>query len=471
MAQANEIPSSSCSARILVVEDDTDLRNALLDSLTTLGYEATAEPSAIDAREELERGQFDLVLTDVRMPGQSGIELCQYISGDRPGTPAVVMTAFGDAVAAVEALRAGAVDFITKPFDMSRLAEVVARALKIRRKQPSLSRIVEEPEDFDFRELVGQSSVMDALRKELVHAAKSDSNVLISGEPGTGKEVIARLLHGASARRHEKFVIIDCCKIAHDTLEAQLASYLNGSISSVDRNRPTPFVQADNGTLFLDEVGDLPANVQPKLLRALQAGTRNNPGNQRGQYLNVRIIASTRRSLSQATQSGEFRVDLLRRLDVLNISVPPLRKRSEDIPELIKHFLAKACETHGREFELSPAAEALLTKYPWPGNVRELQNCIAAATALSSGHRVDVDALPEEIRRASPRAKTVIENVSIEVVERRHIEAVLNAVGWNKVAAARTLGIDRATLYRKLLRFGLQGPSDGAVSRMGSAGQ
>ena len=466
MVQANEIPNSASMARILVVEDDTDLRLALVDSLSSLGYETCAKPSALDARQVLEQNDFDLVLTDVRMPGQSGIELCQYISGDRPGTPAVVMTAFGDALAAVDALRAGAVDFITKPFDMSRLAEAVARALQIRRK-PSVTRIAaSQPEEFKFEELVGSSPSMETLRRELAHAAKSDSNVLISGEAGSGKELLARALHSASWRRNERFVAVDCRAVSFETIEAELFAYQRGSAAGADAGRAGLFAEAANGTLFLDEVGDMPAHLQPKLMRALQARSALKIGAAQQPLLDVRIIASTSRNFAQLTQSGEFRVDLLRRIDVLSLFVPPLRKRQTDILELAKHFLSRAM-TEGQVsgFELMPAAESLLLKYPWPGKVRELENCIKAAVKLARDRSIDVDALPEEVRRSNPRTKAAMENVSIEVVERRHIEAVLNAVGWNKVAAARTLGIDRATLYRKLLRFGLQGPSDAGLSR------
>ena len=470
MALASDLPSSSSRTRILVVEDDPDLRDALVDSLSNLGYEAHSEPSALDAREELERGTFDLVLTDVRMPGQSGIELCQYISGDRPGTPAVVMTALGDARAAVDALRAGAVDFITKPFDMARLAEVIARALYIGRKQPGVSRIAEaEPNEYKFGEIVGRSPAAETLRRQLLHAAKSNSNVLITGEAGTGKELVARLLHAASDRKHEKFVKIDCRSADPEALEAELVACLNGYSSAFDRSRQSLLAQAANGTLLLDEIGDLPMNLQLKLLRALQMRAEDLPSNGDGPPLNVRLIASTRRDLSHGTQSGDLRADLLQRLDVVNISVPPLRKRQQDIPGLIEYFLTKARATHGREFELTHAAEAVLMKYRWPGNVGEIETCIALAAAAAPAGSIDVDVLPEVVRRSSPRSKTVPENSSIEIVERRHIETVLNAVGWNKVAAARTLGIDRATLYRKLLRFGLQGPSDGNISR--SAGQ
>ncbi len=454
------VPEDDDRPHILVAEDDEDIRLALADALGELGHRATAVSTAESALQILEQSDVDTVLTDVRMPGMNGIELCRYVAGDRPGMPVIVMTAFGDVQAAVDALRAGAIDFITKPFETARLAEVVDRALEQRRLNSGVARLTApNVPDHAFRELVGSSGAMERLRREIAQVAASESTVLIMGESGTGKELVARALHSASRRHAGPFVAVDCCAVPHEILEAELFGYVKGAFTGAERSRLGLFIEAANGTLFLDEVGDMPLALQPKLLRALQERTVRPVGSSRETPFNARIIAASNRDMGRAVQSGEFRIDLWHRLDVLNISVPALRNRERDVIEIAKHFMARLTDEPNRQFELTRAAEQHLLNCDWPGNVRELENCISAAAAMASDYRIGVEELPEDVR--SGRARPVLaDGKSIEMVERHHIEAVLNAVGWNKVIAAKTLGIDRATLYRKLMRLGLQGPSD-----------
>jgi DNA-binding NtrC family response regulator len=440
---------------VLVVEDDDETRLALSDALEDLGHQVKSEPCAESALTALEHEDVDAVLTDVRMPGMGGIELCRRLSGDRPNVPVVVMTAYGDVDSAVGALRAGAFDFITKPFSVDGVAEVLDNALDRGRAAPSVQRLspTEVGED-SFHGLVGSSPAMRALHRQIGRAAATDSTVLITGESGTGKELVARAIHRASERSGGPFVAVSCAAVPHEILEAELFGHEKGAFTGAVQARIGLFEQASGGTLFLDEIGDMPIDLQPKLLRVLQERRVRPLGASREVLLDTRIVAATNRDLDQAVRSGHFREDLHFRVKVLHLHLPPLRERERDVLELAQHFLASAGSK-----ALAPEAEQQLLGYDWPGNVRELENAMHAAVALASGGHIGLDELPTTVRtRRSPSVPTAERPTTLEEVERRHIEIVLKAVGWNKARAARKLGIDRATLYRKLSRFGLDRP-------------
>jgi two-component system, NtrC family, response regulator AtoC len=442
---------------VLVVEDDDEIRAALFDALSELGHEVIAESRAEPALVALEQGDVDLVLTDFRMPGMDGIELCARLASDWPNLPVVVMTAFGDLDSAVGALRAGAFDFIPKPFAIERLAEVVGRALD--RGPSSVSRLAHRGAQADvLHGLIGSSVAMRSLREQIGRAALVDANVLITGESGTGKELVARAVHLGSSRAAGPFVAVSCAAVPHDILEAELFGHARGAFTGAAQSRLGLFQQASGGTLFLDEIGDMPLELQPKLLRALQEHSVRPLGAAREVTADARIVAATNRDLTAAVRAGTFREDLLFRLKVLHLELPPLRLRERDVIELARHFLGQASRG-GRAFQLAREAEAPLLGYRWPGNVRELENCMSAAMALASEGNIGFDELPTRVRtqRGSPSAPAE-PPASLEDVERRHIETVLRVVGWNKARAARKLGIDRATLYRKLARFGLERP-------------
>jgi DNA-binding NtrC family response regulator len=444
---------------VLVVEDDDEIRSALFDALSEIGHEVVAESRAEPALEVLENGDVDLVLTDFRMPGMDGIELCARLASDWPNLPVVVMTAFGDLDSAVGALRAGASDFIAKPFAIERLIEVVQRALD--RGPSSVSRLAGGSADGGhLHGLIGSSAAMRALREQISRAALVDANVLITGESGTGKELVARAVHLGGSRARGPFVAVSCAAVPHDILEAELFGHARGAFTGAAQSRLGLFPQASGGTLFLDEIGDMPLELQPKLLRALQEHAVRPLGGAREVAADARILAATNRDLGALVRAGSFREDLLFRLKVLHLELPPLRARERDVIELTQHFLAQASRG-GKIFQLARDAEASLLGYRWPGNVRELENCVNAAMALAAEGRIGFDELPTRIRtQRQPPPSPAEPPASLEDVERRHIEIVLRAVGWNKARAARKLGIDRATLYRKLARFGLERPPE-----------
>jgi two-component system, NtrC family, response regulator AtoC len=447
------------AARILVVEDDAAIREALEDILGDLGYEIVGAATAQIALEELERRDADIVLTDVKMPGMDGIELCRRLNGDAPHIPVIVMTAFGDVDSAVSALRAGAYDFITKPLAMERLETVLTRALRRTPPSPEMVRFqIPVINELEYGNLIGSSDAMKRVRERIADAAASTSTLLVTGESGTGKELVARAVHEGGERKGGPFVAVSCAAVPDEILESELFGYEKGAFTGAQESRAGLFVQANQGTLFLDEIGDMPLALQPKILRVLQERTVRPVGGSREIPVDARIIAATNRNLEWAVQHGKFREDLYFRVRVLHISLPPLRERGRDVIELAEWFLAQGSDG-STEYCLTREAEKLLMAYHYPGNVRELENCIAAAMALASGGRIGFEELPTGIRAPSRiSARTEIAPTSLEEVERRHIDIVLRALDWNMAEGARRLGIDRATLYRKLKRLGIQRP-------------
>jgi two-component system response regulator HydG len=447
--------------KVLLVEDDDDTRTALNEALDDLGFDVEARGDGAAGFEYASLRDFDVVLTDIKMPKMDGLELCRRLNGDRPHVPVVVMTAFGDLESALGALRAGAFDFITKPFTIEQVSQALQRALR----HGAQSSIVVKPattpvEGGGIPGLIGSSAAMQAVAQAVVSAAPTEATVLITGESGTGKELVARALHAGSRRAQGPFVPVSCAAVPSEMLEAELFGHVRGAFTGANEARVGLLRQAEGGTLFLDEIGDMPLELQPKLLRALQERALRPVGSTQEFAFDVRLVAATNRDLTRAIQEGKFREDLYFRLNVLRIHLPALRERAGDVQELATHFLRRASNGSGVEYRLTPEAERRLLKYPWPGNVRELQNCIEAAVALASGGFVGVDELPTSVRASrSPHWGPAEQNQSLEAVERRHILLVLDAVSWNKAEAARTLGIDRATLYRKLRRYGIDSPS------------
>lgn len=445
---------------ILVVEDDEEIRSAARDALEELGYDTLGEPSADGALASIHKYVPAAVVADVRMPGMSGIEFCQRLTGDWPQVPVVLMTAFGDVDTAVEALRAGAFDFITKPLSFQHLAGVLERAVALRRAAPAMVRL-EEPDvpDSSFEGLVGSSEALQAVIQRIARVAPTQATVLITGESGTGKELVARAVHRGSARRDGPFVALSCAAMPHELLESELFGYRRGAFTGAAESRDGLFQRADGGTLFLDEIGELPLSLQPKLLRVLEEMRVRQLGSSHEVPLDLRVVAATNRDLEEEVKRGNFREDLLFRLNVHHIHLPPLRERGDDVLELARYFLARAAQ-NGVHPELTTDAEQLLLSHHWPGNVRELENSLSAALALAPTGSIGVGELPARLQAGAGRPPEAerSEPASLEEVERRHIEIVLRATGWNKALAARKLGIDRATLYRKLMRLGITEP-------------
>ncbi|GEN05565.1 DNA-binding transcriptional response regulator, NtrC family, contains REC, AAA-type ATPase, and a Fis-type DNA-binding domains [Myxococcus fulvus] len=446
--------------RVLMVEDEREMRAMLEKGLTRRGYTPVAMGSADEALARLAGEDFDVVLTDLRMPGMDGLALCERIVLNRPDIPVVVMTAFGSMETAVAAIRAGAYDFVTKPIDIDALVLVLERAVQHRALRDEVRRLRQElgRRQQDTGAVVGESPAMQQAYALIDRVADLDSTVLITGESGTGKEVAARAVHTRGRRAQGAFVAINCAAMPEALLESELFGHAKGAFTDAKAARAGLFIQAHGGTLFLDEVGELPLTLQPKLLRALQERVVRPVGGDTEVPFDARIVAATNRDLELAVEEGRFREDLYYRLNVIGVELPPLRARGNDVLLLSQRFIEQfAARNNKRVVGLSPAAAQRLLAYGWPGNVRELQNSMERAVALTSFEQITVDDLPERIRNYS-QPKVVPENtdpselVTLEELERRYIHRVLETVGGSRTLAARILGVDRKTLYRKLER-------------------
>jgi two-component system response regulator HydG len=448
------------NGRILIVEDDPALGDLLRERLARRGFDVALELAPERAFERLGRETFDAVVTDVQMAKLNGIELCERTSANYPSLPVIVITAFGSLDTAIAAMRAGAHDFLAKPFEVEELAFRLGRAIQHGRLREEVKRLRERVrEEHEPGELLGESPALAQLREQLARFAESDAVVLITGETGSGKELVARALHRRSARRDGPFLALNCAALPETLLESELFGHERGAFTDARSARAGLLVQADRGTLFLDEIGDLPLPLQPKLLRALQERRVRPLGAAEERPFDARIVAATNRDLESAVEEGRFRQDLLFRLDVLRLEVPPLRARGRDVLLLAQHFLRRCAERSGKPLlGLSRGVAEKLVDYAWPGNVRELENCIERAAALADHAEIIVEDLPERIRSYA-RTHVLVpgedpsELVPMEVVERRYIARVMELLGGNKTAAARVLGFDRKTLYRKLERL------------------
>ncbi|QRN98829.1 sigma-54-dependent Fis family transcriptional regulator [Archangium violaceum] len=450
---------SATKGRILVVEDEREMRALLEKGLARRGFVPTVLGSADEAFPLLETEEFDTVLTDMRMPGMDGLELCERIVLNRPDIPVVVVTAFGSLETAVAAIRAGAYDFVTKPVDLDALVLVLERAVQhkalreeVRRLRRALGGVSADGG------VVGESPALRRVYELIDRVADSDASVLVTGESGTGKEVAARALHARSRRHDGPFVAINCAAMPEALLESELFGHARGAFTDAKAARSGLFVQAHGGTLFLDEAGEMPLALQPKLLRALQERKVRPVGGDTEVPFDARIVAATNRDLELAVEEGRFREDLYYRLNVIGLELPPLRARGNDVLLLAQRFLEHFAARSGkRVVGLTPAAAQRLLAYTWPGNVRELQNCIERAVALTTYEQLTVEDLPERIRDyRGPsnlgQEQDVSELVSLEEMERRYIQRVLETVGGSRTLASRILGVDRKTLYRKLGR-------------------
>ena len=452
------------SARLLVAEDDPDMRDLLEEVLEEARYRTVVAVDGISALDYIrrERDIIDLIITDVKMPGVTGNELLAAAQTARPEAPVIVITAFGSVQQAVEMVKAGAFQYITKPFDPPELLRAVEDGLNYSKPQREQARLRRELPASPAR-IIGASRSMRELYDLIARAARSASTVLITGESGTGKELVARAVHEMSEAKGS-FVPVNCAAIPGELIEAELFGHTGGAFTGAKQVRAGLFEAADGGTLFLDEIGELPRGVQPKLLRALQDGSVRRVGADRERTVNVRTIAATNRDLEKDVENGRFREDLFWRLNVINIHVPPLRERSFDIPLLVEHFIASAAERAAKaSLHVSPEALAILTAYSWPGNVRELENAIERAVALANGTQITPDDLPARIRASGGAAAIIArsrqERLTMRDLEREYILDTLRYTSGNKSRAAELLGLDRRTLYRKLDEYREEDPT------------
>ena len=443
--------------RLLIVDDQVSMTRWLCSDLQGRGFTTEASNSPEEIVDQLPQLNFDLVLTDVRMPRISGLELCRQITARRPDIPVIVMTAFGDMEAAIEAMRAGAYDFITKPLEVDLLEIALQRAVDHRRLQMQLEKLEKQMQESSRAGvLVGENPIMLDLIGQIERAGPSGAAILITGESGTGKELVARAPHDSSARKAKPFIAVNCAALPEALIESELFGHAKGAFTDARDARRGLFAQADGGTLFLDEIGDLPLNLQAKLLRVLEQQTIRPIGSDQEQAINVRVLSATHQDLEAKVEREEFRQDLYYRLNVIEIEVPPLRARGNDVLLLAHTFLQQFAEKSGKAVVgiAEPAATKLLG-YDWPGNVRELRNVLERAVAMTQYDRVIVDDLPARVQQFT-RNEFVFGSedpsnlVSLAELEQRYIVHVLQMVGNNRTRAARLLGLDRKTLYRKL---------------------
>jgi len=443
------------TARILVVEDDDETREAVAGALRDLGYDATV---CHDARSARTHSDVDIVVTDIRMPGESGLELCADIAGNRPDLPVILMTAFGDTRAVSLGLRAGASDFLAKPFSLSDLGAAVGRALERRQRATRVNRLADAAPGSErpLPGVVGSSTVMRTIADRVRQLANHQAPVLVTGETGTGKEVFARAIHALSDRHNQPFVALNCAALPAEIIESELFGHASGAFTGAARNHPGVFRDAEGGTLFLDEIGAMPLGLQARLLRAIEQRSVRPLGTVGEVATNVRIVAASNARLRDLADSGQFRSDLLFRLSTFELDLPSLRERGNDVIELAEHFLDNLPNAGGPRV-LGESAKLALLAYSWPGNVRELENGIRAAVAMSTSKTLEASDLPLRVRESHKARGTDSSRVDLDALERTHIERVLRETGGNRSEAARQLGIDRVTLYRKMKRYEVAG--------------
>jgi DNA-binding NtrC family response regulator len=443
---------------LLVVEDDAANREYLIEALADEGYHLEAAPNGRAGLDRVKQGGIDLVVSDVRMPDLDGLDMLREIKATEPAPHVVIITAFGTIEQATRAIKLGAYDYITKPFEMDDLLHLVDRALDergLRQEVARLRREVEKP--YRFENIIGKSRLMHEVFEMIRRLSSSSASVLVTGESGTGKELVARAIHFQSPRKAREFMAINCAAIPDTLLESELFGYKRGAFTDAHRDHDGLFMKAQGGTVFLDEIAELSPALQAKLLRVLQEKEIRPLGATKNERVDVRVVAATNRDLEERMRSGQFREDLYYRLNVIHIGLPPLRERAEDILPLAEHFLsAEAERATKRVAGFTQSAVKTLLGYAWPGNVRELENVIQRAVALAEGERIGVEDLPQQVRErkgADVLAGAIARGLTLAEIEREYITRVLAAEGGNKTRAAQRLGLDRKTLYRKIEEY------------------
>jgi two-component system NtrC family response regulator len=449
--------------KILVVDDDASLRRILEYNLAEEGYAVATAGSGEEALGLLEKARFDLVVTDIKMPGMDGMDLLRRVKESSPGTQVIVITAFGTIEMAVEAMKAGAFEYVTKPFNRDGLRLAVRKALRFQTLETENVRLKREvTRKFGFENIVGDSPQMQRVFRLIEKVADSDASVLITGDSGTGKELVARAIHYRSSRAERPFVALNCAAIPRELLESELFGHKKGSFTGAIRDRSGKFEEARGGTLFLDEIGELPIDLQAKILRALQEREVTPVGGNDVIRIDARILAATNRDLEEAIEAGKFRDDLYYRLAVVPIHMPSLRERPDDIPLLVAHFLKELAG--GQRVTVTRDAMDALKRHPWKGNVRELENTIERLLVLRETDAIRLEDLPEKVRSPSPPAEEPgagvgftftfpAEGIGLEQAERALILEALRRSGWNQSRAAQLLRVPRHILLYRMEKF------------------
>lgn len=435
---------------ILVIDDDDSITATVSNYLVSKGYRVTVANDSEDALDLLDSRKFAIILSDIYIDRLTGLDILRHARERGSGTLVILMTARGSVRTTVEAEMGGAFDYLAKPFDLKDLLAVIQRAERSREAQPQ----EEHDEDLEqFGGMIGFSASMVDVYKRIARSARSDETVLILGETGVGKELVAKAIHDHSSRSGKPFVAVDSGAVSGSLWESEVFGALRGAFTGADRDRPGIVETARGGTLFFDEVGEVPMEFQSKLLRFLQEKEYRPLGAGAPRKADVRVIAATNRHLEQMVREGEYREDLLYRLNVLRIEVPPLRERRSDIPFLIKRILAEACESSGKNLWFEAEAEQILAEHDWPGNVRQLQNVVRRLVTMEPHGVISKDAAERQLAESARTTTGDDEPVELDAVERQQILRVLEQAGGNKTRAAALLGIQRRTLYKKLARI------------------
>ena len=447
------------SLQILVVDDDRTHRNMLLTLLQQWGYQTAGAEDGESAVQACQEQFFDLVLMDVRMPKKTGLEALKEIKLHNPALPVLIMTAFSNVEAAVDAIKNGAYDYLTKPLDFEKLKVVLRNVFEhvgLVQVNDSLTKALAATEIRS--NIIGQSEAMRQLLEMVYAIAPSDATALIMGESGTGKELVAKAVHANSQRANGPYVAVNCAAITESLLESELFGHEKGSFTGADKRHEGHFLQANTGTIFLDEIGEMPLAMQAKLLRVIQEREVQRVGGTKPIPVDVRIVAATNRDLQEEVTAGKFREDLYYRLNVVTLHIPPLRERGDDISLLAQYFMERFAQKNNKTVKgFTPGAMDCLTRYSWPGNVRELENVIERAVVLLIGEHISERELPTKLQRTVADETTVdtasMEGLTLEHIERMVILETLKRVGGNKSEAAKVLGINRKTLHMKLVKY------------------
>lgn len=444
---------------ILVVDDDASLRRIIEFNLKKRSYKPIAVESAEKALENLKKYEFSLMISDIKMAGMNGIELMQKAREIKPDLPVIFITAFGTIEMAVEAMKLGAFDYITKPFDLDDFLHTIGKALEYHRLVDENIRLKHELKSRDsFSNIIGSSKAMQEVFARIEKIANTDVTVLISGESGTGKELIARALHQQSSRAEHPMVTVNCAAIPKDLLESELFGHVAGAFTGAVKHKTGKFELASESTIFLDEIGDMSLELQAKLLRVLENRTIEPLGSTESIPVDIRVLAATNHNLHDNIESGQFREDLYYRLNVIPIHIPPLRERSEDIPLLMNHFLREFAPD--RQITLDKRVREYLLDYAWPGNVRELKNLVKRLVVLAEEDKIEIANLPNEIlnKTENKKMETPVEtgdSGSLEETEKRAIFKALEKAGWNQTKAAKLLQIPRHVLIYRIKKYNI----------------
>ena len=439
--------------KILIIDDEKNIREGLAAALEMDGYNTAVAENGEKGLEFVNKGDIDLVITDLRMPGISGEEVLQKITAEIPGLPVIVLTGHGSIDSAVSAMHSGAYDFLTKPLNLEHLSLVVKRALKNRELQIQNKQLQEEIiKTKPFESIIGKSAEMQKIFQMIQKVAGSKASVLITGESGVGKELVAHAIHNLSPRRENPLVIVNCSALSESLLESELFGHEKGAFTGAMARKRGRFELANGGTIFLDEIGEINQNIQVKILRVLQDKRFERVGGEETLEVDVRVIAATNKDLEEEIKKGNFREDLFYRLNVVHIHVPPLRERKDDIPLLINTFMQEFAKENGKEIKnIDNHARAALYKYSWPGNIRQLKNCMESAVVMCSSDTITLNDLPPTIKsESSANSMQIPFGVTLDEAEKIIIQQTLAQNQGNKSKTAEVLGIGRKTLHRKL---------------------